>query len=326
MSLTRRLLLTSAIASAALLSTGLQADAYPDQPVTIVVSYPPGADTDAMARLFADKLTERLGQPVVVENRPGAGGTIGNGTVARAEADGYTLLYTPNPFTTAPLVMDLPEGASYDVLEGFDPIILAAHQAVLVVANPETGIETIDDLVTQARNGQNLSYGSPGAGSPMHIAAEWLNREAEIEALHIPYRGVSPIVPDVLAGHIDLGYVTYGPVAQLIESGRLNLVAITDPQRSPVLEGIPTIAEQGYEAVRLGAWHGLMAPSGTPEEVIETLNAQMNAILEMPEVIEQMAQFGAVPAGGEPQALAEINADDYARLSAIIEELGITAD
>ncbi|WP_431025417.1 Bug family tripartite tricarboxylate transporter substrate binding protein [Halomonas sp. H5] len=326
MRLTRRLLLTSAIASAALLSTGLQADAYPDQPVTIVVSYPPGADTDAMARLFADKLTERLGQPVVVENRPGAGGTIGNGTVARTEADGYTLLYTPNPFTTAPLVMDLPEGASYDVLEGFDPIILAAHQAVLVVANPETGIETIDDLVTQAHNGQNLSYGSPGAGSPMHIAAEWLNREAEIEALHIPYRGVSPIVPDVLAGHIDLGYVTYGPVAQLIESGRLNLVAITDPQRSPVLEGIPTIAEQGYDAVRLGAWHGLMAPSGTPEEVIETLNAQMNAILEMPEVIEQMAQFGAVPAGGEPEALAEINADDYARLSAIIEELGITAD
>lgn len=326
MSLTRRLLLTSAIASAALLSTGLQADAYPDQPVTIVVSYPPGADTDAMARLFADQLTERLGQPVVVENRPGAGGTIGNGSVARAAADGYTLLYTPNPFTTAPLVMDLPEDAGYDVLEGFDPIILAGHQAVLVVANPETGIETIDDLVTQARNGQNLSYGSPGAGSPMHIAAEWLNREAEIEALHIPYRGVSPIVPDVLAGHIDLGYVTYGPVAQLIESGRLNLVAITDPERSPVLEGVPTIAEQGYEAVRLGAWHGLMAPKGTPEEIIETLNAQMNAILEMPEVIEQMAQFGAVPAGGEPQALAEINADDYARLSAIIEELGITAE
>ncbi len=326
MSLTRRLLLTSAIASAALLSTGLQAATYPDKPVTIVVSYPPGADTDAMARLFADQLTNRLGQPVVVENRPGAGGTIGNGTVARAAADGYTLLYTPNPFTTAPLVMNLPEGASYDVLDGFEPIILAAQQAVLVVANPDTGIETIHDLVTQARNGQNLSYGTPGAGSPMHIAAEWLNREAEIDVLHIPYRGVSPIVPDVLAGHIDLGYVTYGPVAQLIESGRLNLVAITDPERSPVLEGIPTIAEQGYGAVQLGAWHGLMAPKGTPEEIIETLNAQMNAILEMPEVIEQMARFGAVPAGGEPAALAEINTDDYARLAVIIEELGITAD
>lgn len=326
MTLTRRLLVTATLAATTLIASGLQANTYPSKPVTIVVSYPPGADTDAMARLFADKLTERLGQPVVVENRPGAGGTIGNGTVARAEADGYTLLYTPNPFTTAPLVMDLPKGASYDVLEGFDPVILAAHQAVLVVANPETGIETIDDLVTQARNGQNLSYGSPGAGSPMHIAAEWLNREAGIEALHIPYRGVSPIVPDVLAGHIDLGYVTYGPVAQLIESGRLNLVAITDPQRSPVLEGIPTIAEQGYGAVQLGAWHGLMAPKGTPEEIIETLNAQMNTILEMPEVIEQLAQFGAVPAGGEPAALAEINADDYARLAVIIEELGITAD
>lgn len=326
MSLTHRLLLTSAFASAALLSTGLQAAAYPDKPVTIVVSYPPGADTDAMARLFADKLTDRLDQPVIIENRQGAGGTIGNASVARAKADGYTLLYTPNPFTTAPMVMDLPEEASYDVLDGFDPIILAAHQAVLVVSNPDTGIKTIDDLVSQAREGRNLSYGTPGAGSPMHIAAEWLNREAEIDVLHIPYRGVSPIVPDVLAGHIDLGYVTYGPVAQLIESGRLNLLAITDPERSPVLEGVPTIAEQGYESVQLGAWHGLMAPKGTPEEIIEILNAQMNAILEMPGVSEQMAQFGAVPIGGEPQALANINADDYARLTVIINELGITAD
>lgn len=324
MTLMRRLFITTAIAAAVLSTGSAQAETYPTKPVTIVVSYPPGADTDGMARLFADKLGERLGQPVVVENRPGAGGTIGNNYVARADADGYTLLFTPNPFTTAPLVMNLPDDVSYDVVDGLAPVILTNRQAVLMVANPDTGIETVEDLVTQAKDGKNLTYGSPGAGSPMHIAAEWLDREANIDTLHVPYRGVSPIVPDVLAGHIDLGYITYGPVAQLIESGRLNLVAITDPERSPVLEGVPTVAEQGYDEVRLGAWHGLMAPKGTPEEVIETLNAQMNEILEMPEVIDQMAQVGAVPVGGEPEALAEVNANDYERLGVVIDDLGIS--
>lgn len=326
MTLTRRLIATAVLASSTLIAGGLQAASYPSKPVTIVVAYPPGADTDAMARLFADRLTTRLGQPVVVENRPGAGGTIGTNFVVRANPDGHTLLFTPNPFTTAPLVMELPAESRYDVLDGLEPVVLAARQAVLLVANPATGIETVEDLVERARNGASLNYASPGAGSPMHIAAEWLNREADIEVMHIPYRGVGPIIPDVLAGHVDLGYVTYGPVAQLIESGRLNLVAITDPERSPVLENVPTVAEQGYDAVQLGAWHGLMAPKGTPEEILEILNAQMNEILAMPEIVEQMARFGAVPVGGAPDALAELNATDYERLSVLVDELDIRVE
>ncbi|PSJ46359.1 ABC transporter substrate-binding protein [Zobellella endophytica] len=323
MELTRRFFLGAAMAAAALLATGVQAEGYPSKPVSIVVSYPPGGDVDAIARLFADKLTGRLGQPVIVENRPGAAGTIGNSYVSRAEPDGHTLLFTPNTFTTAPLVMALPKSSRYDVLNGFEPVILASKQSVLLVANPQSGITSVADLVGQARDGKRLSYASPGAGSPMHIAAEWLNRAADIKVLHIPYRGIGPIIPDLLAGHVDLGYVVYGPAAQLIESGQLVPVAVTDPERSPVLPELATVAEQGYDQVRLGAWHGLMAPKGTPDEVVTLLNQHMNEILQLPEIAERLASFGAVPVGGEPQALGAINAEDHQRLSALIEELDI---
>ncbi|WP_445396928.1 Bug family tripartite tricarboxylate transporter substrate binding protein [Zobellella sp. An-6] len=323
MELTRRRFIGAAMAAAALLAGGVQADGYPSKPVSIVVSYPPGGDVDAIARLFADKLTSRLGQPVIVENRPGAAGTIGNSYVSRAKADGHTLLFTPNTFTTAPLVMALPKESRYDVLNGFEPVILASKQSVLLVANPKSGITSVADLVGQAREGKRLNYASPGAGSPMHIAAEWLNNAADIKVLHIPYRGIGPIIPDLLAGHVDLGYVVYGPVAQLIESGQLVPVAVTDPERSPVLPELATVAEQGYDQVRLGAWHGLMAPKGTDDEVVRLLNKHLNEILQLPEVVEQLASFGAVPVGGEPQALGAINADDHARLSALIERLDI---
>mgnify|MGYP005753712875 CR=1 FL=1 len=323
MELTRRRFIGAAMAAAALLAGGVQADGYPSKPVSIVVSYPPGGDVDAIARLFADKLTSRLGQPVIVENRPGAAGTIGNSYVSRAKADGHTLLFTPNTFTTAPLVMALPKESRYDVLNGFEPVILASKQSVLLVANPKSGINSVADLVSQSRDGKRLNYASPGAGSPMHIAAEWLNSAADIKVLHIPYRGIGPIIPDLLAGHVDLGYVVYGPVAQLIESGQLVPVAVTDPERSPVLPELATVAEQGYDQVRLGAWHGLMAPKGTPDEVVRLLNQHLNEILQLPEVAEQLASFGAVPVGGEPEALGAINADDHARLSALIEQLDI---
>lgn len=305
--------------------TAVMAQDYPSQPVTIIVSYPPGGDTDAMARVFADRLSQGLGQPFVVENRPGAGGTIGNSFVGRADADGYTLLFTPNPFTTAPMVMDLPADASYDVLEGFTPIIQTNLQSVVLIAHGGSGITSVAEMVERARGGEELSYASPGAGSPMHIAAEWINHEAGIAIEHIPYRGVGPIIPDIMAGHVELAYVTYGPVAQLIAAGDLNLLAITDPARNPVLPDVATVAEQGFDAVRLGAWHGFMAPRGTPDNVVARLNTEMNRILGEPDVIALMAGFGAVPVGGDAVTLAATNAADHERLSVIVEALGIRA-
>ncbi len=326
MKMERRQWMAAALAATALFAGGAAAQAYPEKTISLVVAYPPGGDSDATARLFAEKLSQRLKQPVIVDNRPGAGGTVGNTYVSRAKADGYTLLFTPNPFTTAPMVLKLAPNATYDVLHGFEPVVLTAMQSVLLVAHPDAGIKSVADLVAQSKAGKPLTYASPGAGSPMHIVAEWLNRAAGIQVQHVPFRGVGPMIPDMLAGRVSMGYVTLGVVEQHLKSGKLVAVALTDGERSPLIPNLSTVAEQGYKDVKLGAWNGIFAPKGTPPAVVNLLNEHMNAILRMPDVIEKMATFGSRPVGGKPEALAKINADDYARLSKLIKDLNIQAD
>lgn len=322
----RRLLSTAIAAVLPLVSAMSWAQSYPDRPITLIVSYPPGGDTDAMARQYAEKLAARLKQPVIVENKPGAGGTLGNTLALRAKPDGYTLLFTPNPFTTAPMLLRLTPANSYDPVNGFEPVIQTGWQSVLIVANADTGIRSLKDLVAQSKAGKPINYGSPGAGSPMHIAAELLNRAAGINQQHVPYRGIGPMIPDLISGQIQIGYSTYGPVSQHIAAGKLVAVALTDPERSALIPGVGTVADQGYPAVKEGAWHGVMAPKGTPASVIATLNSHLNEILKMPDVVERMATFGARPVGGAPQQLYKVNAADYERLTKTITELKITAE
>ncbi|WP_042877847.1 tripartite tricarboxylate transporter substrate binding protein [Cupriavidus necator] len=324
----RRIFLAATAMAAFALAAGspLASAAWPAKTVTMVVAYPPGGDTDAMARLYADKLSARLKQPVIVENRPGAGGVVGASIVSRAQPDGYTLLYTPNPFTLAPMVLKLAPAASYDPLHGFTPVIQTAVQAVLLVANPAAGVKTVGEMVAAAKGGKALTYGSPGAGSPMHIAGEMLNRAAGVKIQHVPYKGVAPAVNDVVAGHVNFAYVTLGPVAQYINTGRLIPLAITDAKRSPLLPNVPTLAELGYKDVVVGAWHGVMAPKGTPPEVVKVLNQQLNDVIRLPDVTEKMATFGAIPVGGAPAALENVNAGDYERLGKVIRDLAITAE
>ncbi|MDB5963674.1 MAG: tripartite tricarboxylate transporter substrate binding protein [Polaromonas sp.] len=319
-------LCVSGMALAALACGAAFAQSYPSKPVTVVVAYPPGGDTDAIARLFADKLSQRLKQTVVVDNKPGAGGTLGNAYVGRALPDGYTLLFTPNPFTTAPMVLKLPASTSYDVLHGFEPIIKTAVQPLVLVANPNAGFRTIPDMIAAAKSGKAVSYASPGAGSPMHVAAEWLNRSAGVKITHIPYRGVGPSVTDVVAGHVPTAWVTLGPVTQYFNQGRLIPLAISDAQRTPLAPAIPTLVELGYKDVVVGAWNGFFAPKGTPADVVKLLNGHLNEIVRMPEVVEKLATFGALPVGGSPDVLAKTNASDFEVMGKTIRELGITAD
>lgn len=319
-------LAVTSIAIAAISGGAVFAQSYPSKPITVVVAYPPGGDTDAIARLFADKLSQRLKQTVVVENKPGAGGTLGNAHVSRALPDGYTLLFTPNPFTTAPMVLKLPPSTSYDVLHGFEPIIKTAVQPLVLVANPNAGYKTVPEMIAAAKAGKAVSYASPGAGSPMHVVAEWLNRSANVKMMHIPYRGVGPSVTDVVAGHVPTAWVTLGPVAQYFAQGRLVPLAIGDAQRSPLAPTIPTLVELGYKDVVVGAWNGFFAPKGTPAEVVRLLNSNLNEIVKMPEVVEKLATFGALPVGGSPDVLGKTNASDFAVQGKIIRELGITAD
>lgn len=324
----RRHVLAAALAASALaaLPALAQGDYPAAKPVTVVVSYPPGGDTDAIARLFAEKLSQRLKQSVVVDNRPGAGGAIGNGFVGRAAPDGYTLLFTPNPFTTAPLVMKLSGAAAYDVLGGYEPIINTASQPLVLVANPRLGVKTLPELVAAAKAGKAVSYASPGAGSPMHIVGEWLNKAAGVKFSHVPYRGVGPSVTDVVAGHVDTAWVTFGAVRQYLDTGRLIPLAVGDAQRSKLAPNVPTLVELGYKDVVVGAWNGFFAPRGTPAPVVKLLNEHLNAILKEPEVVEKLAVFGALPAGGAPDVLARLNQREYAVMGKAIRDLGISAE
>ncbi|MGV3726260.1 Bug family tripartite tricarboxylate transporter substrate binding protein [Hydrogenophaga sp.] len=326
---TRRPLLLTALATVAALALpagSALAQAYPSKPISLIVSFPPGGDTDALARTFAEKLQARVGQPVVVENKTGASGTIGNAFVAKAAPDGYTLLFTPNTIATAPLVLKPGTGAVYDPLTAFTPILLAGTQSLFLIAHAGSGLDTVKDVVAAAKSGKVGNYASPGSGSPMHILGEMFNRAAGTKLTQVPYRGSGPAIVDVVAGHMPMMYTTLGPVAQYISQGKLVAVAVADAQRSPLAPNVPTLAEAGLKDVEVGAWQGFMGPKGMPADVVRTLNGHLNEILKMPDVQARMTTMALIPAGGEPAALARINQYHNERYGKVIRETGIMAD
>ncbi|MFG5778892.1 Bug family tripartite tricarboxylate transporter substrate binding protein [Comamonas sp. J-3] len=300
------------------------AQAYPSKPITIVVAYPAGGDTDAMARLYADKLSQRLGQPVVVENRPGASGTIGTVHVAKAAPDGYTLLLAPSTFSIAQFVLKTSAASSYDVLRGFVPVVQTSVQPLFVATSQASGIKDLAGLTTQARKSE-LTYASPGSGSPMHILGEMFNKAAGVKLAHVPYKGVAPAVNDLIGGHVPATFMTWGPIAPYAGT-KANVLAVADAQRSPLAPNVPTLAELGVKNVEVTAWQGLFGPKGMSAETVKLLNTHLNEILKMPEVATKMATFGALPAGGDAARLEKTNAADYDRFGKLIKDLGIQAE
>jgi len=327
MKLSRRSLLSIAAAAALGCGSGAAlAQAFPSKQINLIVSFPPGGDTDALARVFAEKLAVRTGQAVVVENKTGASGTIGNSFVSKAVPDGYTLLFTPNTFATAPLVLKPGTGATYDPLTDFTPIILAGTQSLFLVANTGTGVKNVGELVAAAKAGRITNYASPGSGSPMHILGAMFNKSAGINVAQIAYRGSGPAIVDLVAGHIPMMYTTLGPVAQYIATGKLVNLAVADAKRSPLAPNVPTLNEAGFKDVDVGAWQGFMGPKGLPADVVRTVNLHVNEILKMPDVVARMTTLALVPAGGDPAALARINLDHHTRYGKVIKEAGIQAD
>ncbi|WP_415163137.1 Bug family tripartite tricarboxylate transporter substrate binding protein [Ottowia sp.] len=299
---------------------------YPSRPVNIVVSFPPGGDTDALARVFAEKLSTRLGQPVLVDNKTGASGTIGNAFVAKAAPDGHTLLFTPNTMATAPLVLKPGTGAVYDPVKDFTPVILAGTQSLFLVVNAATGIRSMKDFLAAVHAGKVANYATPGTGSPMHILGEMFNGAAGVKLAQVPYRGSGPAIVDLVAGHITAMYTTLGPVAQYLAKGQLVNIAVADPQRSPLQPAVPTLAEVGVKGVEVGAWQGFMGPRGMPEAVVKLLNGHLNEIIRMPDVAERMKALALIPAGGEPAALSRLVADHNSRFGKVIKDAGIVAE
>ncbi len=324
MKISRRIALAAACAALALASGApALAQGWPTKPITIVVSYPAGGDTDAMARLYAEKLTERLGQPVLVENKPGASGIIGNAYVAKAAPDGYTLLMTPSTISIATLVVKSGTGNAYDVLHDFTPIVMTGTQPLFLVAGAHNG-KNLKEVVAAAK-AKPMTFASPGSGSPMHILGEMFNKAAGTKLSHIPYKGVAPAVNDLIGGHVPTTFMTWGPIAPYA-GGKVNVLAVADAQRSPLAPNVPTLAEQGVKDVEVSAWQGLFGPKGMKPETVKLLNTHLNEILKMPDVVSKMAAFGALPAGGEPARLEKTSAADYNRFGKLIKDLDIRAD
>ncbi|VCU71225.1 Tripartite tricarboxylate transporter family receptor [Pigmentiphaga humi] len=317
--------LAAAFAATAVAPAALAAG-YPTKPITIIVAYGAGGDTDAMARLFGEKLSHRLGQPFVVENRAGASGIIGSNYVARAKPDGYTLLLAPSTFAMATHVVKTDSAATYDPVKDFAPITQTASQPLLLVASQASGYTSAAQVVKDAKSGKALTYASPGSGSPMHVLGEVFNQAAGIKLSHIPYKGVAPAVNDLLGGHVQLSWMTFGPVEPYLASGKIRILANGAAERTPLAPDAPSMAELGYKNINVTAWQGLYAPKRTPEEVVRTLNAHMVEVLKMPDVIEKMRVFGAFATNSTPAQLAKLTADDYAYYGKVIKEFGIQAD
>lgn len=326
---TRRRVLTLTLTGIALAwgaAVPALAQTYPSKAVTIVVPFPAGGGPDLLARILAEKMAGKLGQPVVVDNKPGAGGLLGASGVARSPADGHTLLLTPNTLIISPHVLPKGAGGGIDVNKDLLPIVAPVSTPMVLVVNPQLGVTKLKDLVALARKSPGLPYASTGNGSPMHFAGEMFKKSAGVDMLHIPYRGTGPALTAVLSGEVKLLYVGLGGVTQYLKSGKLVALAVTEKSRSSLMPDLPTMGEQGVPKVEVNAWFGLFAPAGTPAAVVTRLNQEVNDALKLPDVRERLTTAGLEVLGGSPQVLANFMKEDFERYGVIARELGIKAD
>lgn len=316
-------LLAALIAVAGISPAAAQAP-YPSKPIRIVVPLPPGGGVDNLARILADKMAAPLGQPVLIENRPGANGMIGAEAVARAAPDGHTLMVISNAFAIAPVAL---ANVPVDVFKDFDPVIKAASNPILLVVHPSLKAGTVQEFIAAARAAPGgLSYSSIGTGSPHHIAGELLKRQAKVEMIHIGYKGAAQAITDVLGGQVKAMFMGLGAVAPHMKSGKLVAIAVTDRQRTPLMPAIPTLSEGGLTGADVEAWFGVFVPAKTPQAATLRLNREFNAVLKMPEVRERLTAGGFDPLGGSPEELAAAMRSDFSRYGKIVVEAGIKLD
>ncbi len=323
----RRLTL-SLLAGAALVALAgpVAAQAFPSKTITLVVPFPPGGGPDVAARVLADKISPKLGQPVVVENKPGAGALLGASQVARSAADGHTLLFTPNTMAISPHVLPAGSGGGVDVQKDLVPVIAPATTPMSLLANPSLGVKNLKELVEAAKKTPDIAYATAGNGSPMHFAGEMFKKSAQVNLLHVPYRGVAPSVTATLGGEVKLIYVALGGALPHIKAGKLVPLALTEKSRSQLLPDLPTATEQGFPGVEVNAWYGVFAPAGTPAAAINRINKEINDALKLPDVREKFTNAGLETLGGTPQVLADFMKADNQRYGALARELNIKAD
>ncbi len=306
-------------------SIALAADAYPSQPITIVVAYPPGGSTDVAARFLAQDLSKRMNQQVVVDNRSGAAGAVGTMHVSRATPDGHTLLFASSAeLSVAPSIR---KSTPYDPKKDLAPVAMVAHVPFILAANKELGVSSVQELVEYAKaNAGKVNYSSFGNGTSNHMVGEAFKLEADIDMVHVPYRGSAPSLQDLVGGQVQLTFDTITALLPLIESGRVTPLAIATPERSSLVPDIPTVSESGFPGFVGGTWFGIMAPKDTPAAVIEKASAAIQESLSSPEMTEQFLQRGFVPAPADADALAAHIQSEGTRWKGVAEKIGLQLD
>ena len=298
----------------------------PTKAITFVVPVAPGSSNDLIARMLSEKLPARLGQPVVVDNRPGASGLVGASSVARSAPDGHTIVIVPSDVYMAPILTPKAGGANFDIIKDFTPILTAGNAPVLIVASPSINVKTPQELVAYLKKNGPTSYGSPGTGSPMNIAGEMLKRSTGTQLNHVPYRGVLPAVNAVLAGELPLSIVALAGAAPHLAAGKLVAVGLVEKQRSELIPNLPTMTEAGIAGVETAVFFQILAPAGTPAPVIQRLNSEINAILATPDFKEKLRGMGVQITGGTSADAARLARDTYARNQQVVKDLHMTVE
>lgn len=301
----RRHFLQAAAALGATTSLGAQAQAWPSRPLKMVVNFPAGSSPDVVARMITEPLSRVLGQPVIIDNRPGAGGNLGAGVAARAEPDGYTFLFTTQgPLVTAPLLV---KNLGFEPSRDFTPVAHIATAPNVLVASPNLGARNVQDFLRIAREKKGrLNYGSIGNGSATHLAMELLLSRAGVQALHVPYQGLPQVMNAILSGELDVAFTVPSNAMPHVHAGKLTALGVSTLQRTPALPELATIAEQGFAGFEAISWHGVLAPAQTPPAVVERVSQEIRKIIASEEVRSRLISQFFTPIGSTPAELAAL--------------------
>ena len=315
----------SVLASVLLLAAVLvQAQTWPAQSIKIIVPFTPGTGMDTIARTVAPRLSERLGQPVVVTNMPGASGNIGADQVAKSNPDGYTVLMGAN---TMLIASQLYKNVPFNPVRDFSPVSMAAWGTLILVANPKTGIKSMADLIAQAKaRPGSISFGSPGVGTPHHMAMELFKAQTQLFMLHVPYRGTAGYITDLLSGELNVGFLPIHVAQGFVNTGKLTALAVGSAKRHPVAPSVATFEELGVKGVDVDLWYAFFVPAKTPAPVTSRLNTEIASIMKLPEVREVLGKAGMDAASSTPGELGAVVAKDYPRWGSVIKRNGIAAE
>lgn len=301
-----------------------QARAYPDKPIRFLVPYPPGGGTDVIARIVQERFQALLGQPIIVENRGGAGGSVGTDVVAKAAPDGYTVLFTLSSHTINPAIYPkLP----FNTVKDFEPVGTVASLPQILVANPQFPPNTVAELVALAKaKPDTISFASVGNGSPGHLAGELFNLRTGAHLTHIPYRGGGPAVTDVMGGQVQLLWVSIPAAAQFVKTGKLKALAVSTLKRSAAFPEVPTMQEAGVADFEVNSWYAMFVPARTPRPVIDKLNRVLNSIVRETDIRDKLLAQGSEGVGGTPDALGKVVSNELAQWAKLAKEANIKAD